>query len=58
MMDTSFLKGSRVNTDFGPGIVAAPQAGVIIGAGGPWQVEVLWDDGETSVIHVEDVVFE
>lgn len=55
-MDTSVLIGEKVNTNF-PG-EPRPQSGAVIGAGGPWRVEIRWDDDSTSTLHIEDVIFE
>lgn len=50
------LRGVQVSTDF-PG-EPHPRKGEVVGEGGPWRVKVKWDDGTSSVIHVEDVIFE
>ncbi len=60
-MDMSYLKGKLVNTAFpidtDGTIDPNAQYGSVIGGAGPWQVTVRWDDGTTSVIHTEDVIF-
>lgn len=55
-MDLSALKGERVNTGFVG--EPDPKAGTVLGAAGPWQVRVRWDDGTVSDIHSEDVIFD
>ncbi len=61
-MDTSDLKGCRVNTAFpidGDGTIdPLAQYGEVADSAGPWQVLVRWDDGTADTLHIEDVIFE
>lgn len=56
MFDTTPLKGMSVSTKF-HGDEDTGLDGTVVGAGGPWQIKVQWEDGSVSVVHIEDVMF-